>query len=73
MGLLKCKQLKKGKLPMYYSGIDYHKRYSVVCIINKKGEVVLEKRIDPRNAEEFKKIHLGLPETCRVVFEASTN
>ena len=58
---------------MYYSGIDYHKKYSTICIINEKGEVVLEKRVDHRNPKEFERIHANLPERCRVVFEASTN
>ena len=46
---------------MYYSGIDYHKKYSTICIMNEKGEVVLEKRVDHRNPKEFERIHASLP------------
>jgi hypothetical protein len=29
---------------MYYAGIDYHKRYSVVSIQDAQGEIVQEQR-----------------------------
>jgi hypothetical protein len=29
---------------MYYAGIDYHKRYSVVCAHDAQGRVVHEQR-----------------------------
>ena len=31
---------------MYYVGVDYHKRYSVVCIIDATGSILHEERIE---------------------------
>ncbi|MEN6424664.1 MAG: hypothetical protein ABFE13_04840 [Phycisphaerales bacterium] len=31
---------------MYYAGIDYHKRYSIVSIQNDQGQIVQEQRVE---------------------------
>jgi hypothetical protein len=38
---------------MKYAGIDYHKRYSVVCIIDDTGGIVAEERIEHAFPERF--------------------
>jgi len=58
---------------MHYVGIDYHKKYSNVCILNADGEVILEQRVDHRYPMGFEKIFAGIAGFCRVVFEASSN
>ena len=41
---------------MYYAGIDYHKRYSVVSIQDGQGRIVQEERVDHRYPELFKRL-----------------
>jgi len=53
-----------------FIGIDYHKRYSVFCVVDSTGNVLRRGRIDHALPSEFAalmKRHSG----CRVVFEAS--
>jgi transposase len=55
-----------------YIGIDYHKRYSVFCVIDRDGEVLERGRIEHVRPEEFRKL-VGRWKECRVVFETSMN
>jgi hypothetical protein len=41
---------------MYYAGIDYHKRYSVVCVHDAQGRLVQEQRVDHAFPEVFKRL-----------------
>jgi Transposase and inactivated derivatives len=55
-----------------FIGIDYHKRYSVYCVVDVRGEVLERGRIehvDPGAFAALVKRWAG----CRVVFEASMN
>ena len=57
---------------MNYIGIDYHKRYSVVCIVDDTGAIVAEERIDHAFAERFGEL-IGAHTPCQVAFEATMN
>jgi len=57
---------------MKYVGIDYHKRYSVVCIINDAGSIVAEERIEHAFPERFGQL-LGAHAPCQAAFEATMN
>ena len=55
-----------------FVGIDYHKRYSVYCVVDREGEVLERGRIEHFEPEGF----VGLVRRwrgCRVVFESSMN
>ena len=55
-----------------YIGIDYHKGYSVFCVIDRDGEMLERGRIEHARPEEFGKL-VGRWKECRVVFETSMN
>jgi hypothetical protein len=38
---------------MYYAGIDYHKRYSVVSIQDAQGQIVQEERVERGQSSEL--------------------
>lgn len=57
---------------MKYVGIDYHKRYSVVCIVDDVGNIVAEERIEHAFPERFGGL-LGQHVPCQVAFEATMN
>ena len=48
---------------MIYTGIDYHKRYSVACTLDAQGHKLHEARIDGNAAAAFAAYfkHLGSP------------
>jgi hypothetical protein len=46
---------------MYYAGIDHHKRYSVVCIQDEAGAIVLERRIEYNDPFAFGEVMKVLP------------
>ncbi len=52
-----------------FIGIDYHKRYSVFCVLDAQGEVLERGRIDHLYPEQFIAL-VGRWPRCRVVFEA---
>ena len=56
---------------MYFAGIDYHKRYSFVSIIDAEGEVVLEQRVDHRYPRLFEDLFSRFGEPVQVVYESS--
>lgn len=58
---------------MYFAGIDYHKRYSFVSIINQDGELVLEQSIKHSYPDLFEQLLSRQPEPVEVVFESSSN
>jgi transposase len=53
-------------------GIDYHKRYSVVCVIDEGGGIVAEERIEHGFPERFGTL-LREHTPCQVSFEATMN
>lgn len=58
---------------MLYTGIDYHKRYSVVSTLDATGTRVREARIDANEPAAFAAYFKSLPERRRVVVEACWN
>jgi transposase len=55
-----------------FIGIDYHKRYSVFCVLNAQGGFMDRGRIDHGCPEQFIALVRRWP-GCRVVFEACMN
>lgn len=57
---------------MKSTGIDYHKRYSVVCVMDEAGTILADQRIDHAFPERFAEL-LGKYTPCQVAFEATMN
>ncbi len=57
---------------MHYVGIDYHKRYSVVCILDAEGETVRTERIEHVFPEDFGQL-LAHYTPFQIGFEATLN
>jgi predicted NBD/HSP70 family sugar kinase len=55
-----------------YIGIDYHKHYSVYCVIDERGEELDRGRIEHVDPGDFV-VLVKRWRDCRVVFEASMN
>lgn len=55
-----------------YIGLDYHKRYSVYCVVDEEGEIVERGRIEHSAPEGFRALVRRWP-SCRLAFEASMN
>ena len=55
-----------------FIGIDYHKRYSVFCVLNAQGGFMDRGRIDHGCPEQFIALVRRWP-GCRVIFEACMN
>jgi transposase len=55
---------------MIYTGIDYHKRYSVACMLDAQGRKLHETRIDGNAAAAFAGYFKTLGEPSEVVIEA---
>ena len=60
-----------GAAPAYFTGIDYHKRYSVYCVLNAAGEIQARGRIEHAAPDDFAVLVKQWP--GRLVFEASMN
>lgn len=58
---------------MLYTGIDYHKRYSVVCTIDPEGRRVQAARIDQNEPAAFAAYFQHLPTASQTVLEACWN
>ncbi|MEN6428723.1 MAG: hypothetical protein ABFE13_25525 [Phycisphaerales bacterium] len=58
---------------MYYAGIDYHKRYSIVSVQNAQGRIVREQRVDHVFRELFGELFKECPEPVAVVYESTLN
>jgi len=58
---------------MYYAGIDYHKRYSVVSIQGAQGQIVQEERVDHQFPEVFQRLFRECPEPVSLVYESTIN
>ena len=55
-----------------FIGIDYHKAYSVYCVLDAQGSNLERGRIDHARPEDFRTLVRRWP-GCHVVFEASMN
>ena len=55
---------------MLYTGIDYHKKYSVVSTMDATGTRIREACIDENEVGAFAAYFKSLPERSRVVVEA---
>ena len=60
------------KAELSFIGIDYHKRYSVFCVLDAQGMILERGRIDHLCPEQFVSLVRRWP-GCRVVFEACMN
>lgn len=58
---------------MNYVGIDYHKRYSVLCATDERGRKVREGRIGGNSASGFAQFFSSLEGPSKVVMEACWN
>ena len=59
---------------MLFAGIDYHKRYSVVHVVDDAGATVKKGRIEPNSLGGFAGFFAGFPKgSVRAVFESSMN
>jgi transposase len=58
---------------MIYTGIDFHKHYSVACTMAQNGQILKESRLDHRNTAAFANYFKALPEDSEVVMEACWN
>jgi transposase len=57
----------------YYAGIDYHKKYSTVCVLDRERKVVLEATVRPNVPEGFAALFGRLDGPVEVVFECGLN
>lgn len=55
---------------MYYAGIDYHKKYSHVTVVDEKGKMVKSRRLDNR-PEDFEEFFDDLDSPVCTVLEAT--
>jgi len=58
---------------MRYVGIDYHKRYSVLCATDERGQELKQRRISGNSATGFAQFFSELGEESKVVMEACWN
>lgn len=59
---------------MLFAGIDYHKRYSVVHVLDAAGATVKKGRVEPNSLGGFAGFFCGFPAgSVRAVFESSMN
>ncbi len=65
-------QIENSESNRTFIGIDYHKRYSVYCVLDERGGVLGQGRIEHLVPEDFERLVERWP-GCRVVFEASMN
>ena len=53
---------------MFTLGVDCHKKYSQIAVLNKQGKCIMEQRV-PNNKTSFKQVFDGLGEPCQAVIE----
>jgi hypothetical protein len=58
---------------MNYTGIDYHKRYSVACTLNGQGRLVKQARIDHNAPEAFAAYFEAMDDPSEAAIEAFRN
>jgi transposase len=66
--------MKNTRIPkLFYAGIDYHKRYSIVHVIDDEGRTVCQRRVHLNDPRLFQALFSSLKGPCRVVFESCMN
>ena len=58
---------------MHYTGIDYHKRYSVACTLDVQGNLLKQARIDHNDPAAFAAYFAALDGPSEAVIEACWN
>src|SRR6266481_7157393 len=58
---------------MQYVGIDYHKRYSVLCATDERGQELKRRQINGNSASGFAQFFAELGQESKVVMEACWN
>ena len=58
---------------MLYTGIDHHKKYSIACTLDEKGQKRSESRIEANDEEAFAAYFARLEEASEVMLEACWN
>jgi hypothetical protein len=58
---------------MIYTGIDYHKRYSVACTLDARGRKLREARIEGNAPDAFSDYFAALGEPSEVIIEVCWN
>ena len=53
----------------YYVGIDYHKKYSTICILDQSGSIRKEATIRPNSPKQFESCFEALDGSVRVAYE----
>jgi transposase len=56
-----------------YAGIDYHKHYSTVCVLDANRKVVLETTVRPNEKQAFHSLFSRLDGPVKVTFECGLN
>jgi transposase len=56
-----------------YAGIDYHKHYSFVSVLDAEGHIILERQIHHKEPGLFMELLEALPEPVAVVYESTFN
>jgi hypothetical protein len=57
----------------YYAGIDYHKHYSTVCVLDTDRKVVFEATVRPNGKQEFHSLFSRLDGPVKATFECGLN
>jgi transposase len=58
---------------LYYAGIDYHKNYSTVCILDGERNIVTEATVRPNTSEGFATVFSRVDGPVRTTFECGLN
>lgn len=58
---------------MFYTGIDYHKRYSVLCTVDASGQCVQSARVAQNEPAAFAAYFQRLPAPSEAVLDACWN
>jgi transposase len=57
----------------YYVGIDYHKKYSTICILDQNGSIRKEATIRPNSPKQFQSCFETLDGSVRAAYECGLN
>jgi hypothetical protein len=58
---------------MNYVGVDIHKKYSVLCVLDERGRKLCEARVEGNSASGFARFFAGLEGPSKAVVEACWN
>ena len=60
-------------MKLYYAGIDFHKHYSTVCVMDADATVVLEATVKPNSRDGFEALLGQLDAPVKAVYESGLN